>query len=140
MNMKFCELLAIIACAFPFQRFSINRLFLDTGGCVIGNYARQHQWENDLIIECDLEDHDDSHDGGMGGGCEKCAHADKCERAGIDLQVAKDVLCATAEQKSKAGTNESVGVKTPPTAPELNVAVVARILKIRMTASACHTH
>src|SRR5437763_1710521 len=104
--MKFCELLAIIACAFSFQRFSINRSFLDAGGCVIGNNARQHQWKNDLIIERDLKDHNDSHDGGMGGSCEKCAHADKGERAGIDLQLAKNVLRATAEQKSKAGANE----------------------------------
>jgi len=35
--MEFRELLAIIARAFSFQRFGINRLFLDAGGCVIGN-------------------------------------------------------------------------------------------------------
>src|SRR4029077_14285532 len=106
MHVKFRELLAIIARAFSFQRFSINRLFPDAGGRVIANDARQHQRENELIIECDLEDHDDSHDGRVSGGCEKSAHDHPRERAGIDFEVAKNVLCATAEQKPKAGADE----------------------------------
>ncbi len=82
--MKFRELSAIIAGAFSLQCFSINRLFLDAHRCVIGDHARQHQRENDLIIERDLEDHDDSHDRSVSGGREKCAHADERKRTGID--------------------------------------------------------
>ena len=104
--MKLRELFAVIPGTFSFQGFSINRPFLDADRCVVAGHARQHQREDDLIIECNLEDHDDGHDRRMRGGGEKCAHAHKRECAGIYLEMAKNVLRAITEEKAKARADE----------------------------------
>jgi len=95
-----------------------NRLFLDAHRCVIGDHARQHQREDDLIIERDLEDHDDSHDRSVSGGRQKCAHADERKRTGNDRKMGEQMVRACAEQNPKLAPINSVGVNTPPTAPE----------------------
>src|SRR5437762_2613056 len=104
--MEFRQLSAIIAGAFSLQCFRINRLFLDAHRCVIGDHARQHQRQNNLIIKRDLEDHHDRHDGSVGGRSEKCAHPDECKRTGIDRKMSEQMVCACPEQKSEACSDE----------------------------------
>ncbi len=63
--MKFGQLFGIIAGAFALERFRVNGAFFDFDGCVIGDHAGEHQRQNDLVIQCELENHDDGHDRGM---------------------------------------------------------------------------
>jgi hypothetical protein len=42
----------------------------------------------------------------MSGGGEKCAHAHKCECAGINLERAENVLRAITEEEAKTRANE----------------------------------
>ena len=103
--MQFGQLMAIITSTFALQRFGIDRTPLNADGGVVTNDAGEHQRENDLVIKCELEDHQNCHDRRVSGGGEKGTHSHESKGAWID-QNRQLLLGQASKEKSAAGANK----------------------------------
>jgi hypothetical protein len=99
--MQLGQLAAIIARTFALKRFDVDRSLVDADRSVVADNACQHERQNDLIIESQLQDHNDGHNGRVSSGGKKCAHANKGKRARVHRGRTGDMLGETAEKKSE---------------------------------------
>src|SRR5271157_4147290 len=90
--------------SFAFERFSVNELVFENTAAVIGYDAINHQERRKRVVESEFEGHQDRHQWGAGGRCDKRPHAHNTAHSGIQLKTRESIEKSSTIQHSNCGT------------------------------------